>query len=104
MSTHAASLRRWARDSMEARIMPAHRLTLTSEEVDSLCALVGRYRYADVLWKLMGGVRDDGTMRAEVPHQRLSELKRAVEEEEEFLPSCGGTLAAKIASLLNAAL
>lgn len=90
MSTHAASLRRWARDSMEARIMPAHRLTLTSEEVDSLCALVERYRYADVLWKLMGGVRDDGTMRADVSHQSLSELRRAVEEEEEFLPSCAG--------------
>jgi hypothetical protein len=49
-------------------------------------------------------VNEDGTMCADVPHQLLSELKRAVEEEEEFLPSCGGMLAAKIASLLNAAL
>ena len=74
---------------------------LTEPEVDSLCWLAGRYRYADVLWKIMGGVNDDGTMNADLAEHQVWELQQAVEEEDGFLPCCGGTLAGKIMRLLD---
>jgi hypothetical protein len=82
--------------------MAAYRLTLTPDEVDSLCWLAGRYCYADTLWKIMGGVNDDGTMDADLAEHQAWEFQQAVEEEDGFLPCCGGTLAAKIMRLLDA--
>jgi len=76
-------------------------ISLTAKEVDSLCALVGRCRYADILWRIMGGARSDGTMQADLSEEQLSELRLAVEELEEFLTLCGGVLAARITSLMH---
>jgi hypothetical protein len=77
-------------------------ISFTAKEVDSLCALVGRCRYAEILWRIMGGARSDGTMQADLSEEQVSELRLAVEEQEEFLTACGGALAAKITSLLHA--
>lgn len=82
--------------------MPAYQIALSAEEVDSLCWLVGRYHYAETLWKIMGGVNDDGTMDAELEEHQAWEFRQAVEEEDGFLPCCGGTLAAKMVRLLGA--
>ncbi len=82
--------------------MSAYHLKLTAAEVDSLCWLVGRYHYAETLWKIMGGVNDDGTMDADLDEHKLWEFQKAVEEEDGFLPCCGVTLAAKIVWLLGA--
>lgn len=76
-------------------------ITLTASEVDSLCWLAGRYHYAKTLWTIMGGVDDDGTMHAELSEHQAWEFKEAVEEEDGFLPCCGGTLAAKMIKLLE---
>jgi hypothetical protein len=82
--------------------MPGYRIALTAAEVDLLSWLVGRYRYAETLWKIMGGVNDDGTMDAELAEHQAWEFQQAVEEEDGFLPCCGGTLAAKMVRLLDA--
>jgi hypothetical protein len=82
--------------------MSAYHLELTAAEVDSLCWLVGRYHYAETLWKIMGGVNDDGTMDADLDEHKVWEFQKAVEEEDGFLPCCGGTLAVKIVWLLGA--
>jgi hypothetical protein len=81
--------------------MAAYHLALTAPEVDSLSWLVGRYHYAETLWKIMGGVSDDGTMDADLSEHEVWEFQEAVEEEDGFLPCCGGTLATKIVHLLN---
>lgn len=82
--------------------MPVYHLALTAPEVDSLCWLVGRYHYAETLWKILGGVNDDGTMDADLFEHQLWEFQQAVEEEDGFLPCCGGTLATKMIELLQA--
>lgn len=79
----------------------AHHLALTAPEVDSLAWLVGCYRYAETLWKIMGGVNDDGTMDAEIVEHQVWEFQQAVKEEDRFLPCCGGTLATEILRLLD---
>lgn len=82
--------------------MAAYHLELTAAEVDSLGWLAGRYYYAETLWKMMGGANDDGTMDADLAEHQMWEFQRAVEEEDGFLPCCGGTLAEKIVRLLDA--
>jgi len=51
--------------------MAAYHLALTAPEVDSLSWLVGRYHYAETLWKIMGGVNDDGTMDADLSEHEV---------------------------------
>jgi len=80
----------------------AYHLALTAPEVDSLAWLVGPYRYAETLWKIRGGVDDDGAMEADLAEHQVWEFQQAVEEEDGFLPCCGGTLATKIVRLLDA--
>jgi hypothetical protein len=67
--------------------MSAYHLKLTAAEVDSLCWLVGRFHYAETLWKIMGGVNDDGTMDADLSEHEVWNFRRPWKKKTAFFPA-----------------
>lgn len=86
------------------RIAP-YTLELTLDEAQGLLWLASRYGYAEGLWNCTEVQEDESGnitgFRIAMTEAAAWEFRDAVEAEDGWLPCCGGTLAEKIAALLE---
>ena len=76
-------------------------INLTDDELASLGYIAGRYDYASILLSLLTPVSCTEMGKFKLEEHEAWAIKEAIDNEDGYLPLCGGALAGKITNLVD---